>query len=365
MGVVQGLFLSIVLFVKSGKNLAITFLGWSLFFQSLVFLDVYLCYTGLMKYVLVLNDSTEGFVLLIAPTFYLFTRYALKRKPLGFKERLIHFTLPVFYILTQIPFYTAPVAIKLNAYLGAFHSQIEMATTPPNFNFSYHWIKDHFDWLVLISFLFYGFLGLKLVWDERKRIRKIPYQANFNKYLFTRNSVIILFITFSLIFLVFSQYEDDGGDHYIAIAQTMIIFITSYVLLTNSKFFEKSWFSDKYETINNDSITFEEVENYLATTTYYLSDKISLKALAEKLDTSTNSLSKTINSELGLNFNDYVNQKRVKMAKKRLLNEDFAHLTVEAIGNSVGFNSKSAFYNAFKKQTKTSPSAFLKQEKAK
>jgi len=51
------------------------------------------------------------------------------------------------------------------------------------------------------------------------------------------------------------------------------------------------------------------------------------------------------------------------LAQERLLDDEFKHLTVEAVGQSVGFKSKSAFYNAFKKYTGQSPSAFMKQKR--
>ena len=61
-----------------------------------------------------------------------------------------------------------------------------------------------------------------------------------------------------------------------------------------------------------------------------------------------------------MNFNDFINQYRVEEAKIRLVDPEYSNLTVAAIGNSVGFTSKSAFYSAFKKHTQLSPSAFIK-----
>ena len=119
----------------------------------------------------------------------------------------------------------------------------------------------------------------------------------------------------------------------------------------------------KYETAAANEIDMQIIEENVLADGYYLTNEISLKTLASKLEVGQNALSKTINSEFGMNFNDYINQKRVVEAKKRLLNKDFGHLTVEAIGNSVGFNSKSAFYNAFKKHSGTSPSAYVKERK--
>ncbi|MFD2586448.1 helix-turn-helix domain-containing protein [Croceitalea marina] len=363
LGVVQGFFLSLLLFIRTKNNSAILFLGWSLFFQALVFLDTYLCYTGLIKYGLIFNDSTESFVLMIAPTFYLFIYCAIKREFPVFRKQLPHFIIPLFYAVTQFSFYTAPKSVKLNAYLGAYYDQLETASVPDTFNYNYHWIKDEFDWLILFSFSFYSILVFRLVWKERSRIKEIPHQANLNKYLFTRNSAILLCILLGIIFLVLYNYDDDGGDHYIGMVQTLIAFSTSYVIFMESRFFEKSWFADKYETLKSQTVDFDKIEGYIYSTKYFLSEKANLKELSEKLNSNPNSVSKAINTKEGINFNDYINKKRVEVTKERLLDSNFSHLTIEAIGNSVGFNSKSAFYNAFKKHVGTSPLMFVKGRK--
>ncbi|WP_350286351.1 AraC family transcriptional regulator [uncultured Croceitalea sp.] len=363
LGVVQGFFLGILILIRARKTTAITFLGWTILFQSIVFCDTYLCYTGLIKYVMLFNDSTEAFVLMIAPAFYFFIYAAIKRKMPNPKQLALHFVLPLLYLLSQIPFYVAPLSVKVNAYLGAYYDNIATAPVPESFDYGYHWLKDRFDWLILLSFSVYTILGVLLVWSERKRILSIPYQANFAKYAFIRNSVIILSLLLTIIFLVLYHYDDDGGDHYIGMVQTFIAFSTSYVILMESRFFEKSWFADKYETFTSNTITFDTIETFMQQTDYFLSQETSLKDLAERLGTSSNAISKIINVKTGLNFNDYLNKKRIEIVKTRLLSKDFAHLTVEAVGNTVGFKSKSAFYNAFKKHVHTSPSQFVKAKK--
>jgi AraC-like DNA-binding protein len=144
----------------------------------------------------------------------------------------------------------------------------------------------------------------------------------------------------------------------------MVTVVTLFFILSESRFFENSWIAEKYETLTADEIDLRTIELALDENQFYLSKDLSLKSLATILGISQNALSKTINSTSGMNFNDFVNQKRVNEAKKRLLSKDFEHLTIEAIGNSVGFNSKSAFYAAFKKNTNSSPSAFLKENRS-
>ena len=136
------------------------------------------------------------------------------------------------------------------------------------------------------------------------------------------------------------------------------------MLLIESRFFEKSWFADKYETLAHAQLAIAKVEGCLQEDDLLYDPKLSLKLLADRLQVGKNTLSKTINIHSEMNFNDYINQKRVNEAKKRLLNKNYDHLTVEAIGNSVGFNSKSVFYSAFKKHANTSPSAFVKENRS-
>ena len=67
-----------------------------------------------------------------------------------------------------------------------------------------------------------------------------------------------------------------------------------------------------------------------------------------------------INEKMGRNFLDFVNQYRVEEAKGMLTDENRNHLTVLSIAYDAGFNSKTAFYSAFKKQTGTSPTKYRK-----
>ena len=363
LGIVQGFFLALVIFLRAKRKSAINLFGWSLLVQCLVFLDVYLCYTGLMKHVIHLNDSTEFLVLLITPTLYFFLFTLLERKPITLKKHWPHFVLPILYAISQINYYLSPIEVKLNAYLGAYHRDLGFVEVPGDMNYSYHFIKNQFRWLVLFSFAFYLVLSLLLVIKTRKKGWVSPKNIKVDKYIFSRNTVIFFFVLMLSLFIIYLNYDDDGGDHIIGIIQTVTIFLTSFFILSESRFFEKSWIAEKYETLASNSIEFENIENFMMESQYYSQQDVTLKKVAEKLETNGNAISKLINSKTGVNFNDYINQKRIALSQQRLLDPEFKHLTVEAIGQSVGFKSKSAFYNAFKKHSGQSPSAFMKQKR--
>ncbi|MEZ4809488.1 MAG: AraC family transcriptional regulator [Allomuricauda sp.] len=364
LGIVQGLFLSLVIFFRTKRDSAIYLFGWALLVQCLVFADIYLCYTGLMKYMLHFNDSTEALVLLITPTLYFFLYTLLTKKSFALKRHWPHFILPLVYGLTQINFYLSPIEVKLNAYLGAYHRDLGFVEVPDTIDYSYHFIKDRFRWILLFNFTFYLFLSSRLLLRAGREKGIAQKSVKVDKYTFSKNAIGVLTVLLASILWVFLNYDDDGGDHYIGILQTVVIFITSFFILSESRFFEKSWIADKYETLASTTIQFADIEA-LMEEDYYCNSGISLKDVAEKLNVSPNLVSKLINSETGMNFNDFINQKRIGVAKIRLLDQNYGHLTVEAIGNTVGFNSKSVFYNAFKKHVGQSPSNFIKQQMAK
>ncbi|MEZ4792210.1 MAG: helix-turn-helix transcriptional regulator [Gelidibacter sp.] len=101
-----------------------------------------------------------------------------------------------------------------------------------------------------------------------------------------------------------------------------------------------------------------EFKRMLVEDRLFLDSNLSLEAIADILEISKGHLSRTINSELGMGFNDYVNSFRVDEAKTYLLHPDFSNYTLEAIGLEAGFNSKSTFYSTFKKITGLTPLQF-------
>lgn len=104
-----------------------------------------------------------------------------------------------------------------------------------------------------------------------------------------------------------------------------------------------------------------QIEKLLVEEKNFLDTSLSLESLAEKMELSKGYLSKIINTELGMNFKEYLNKLRIEEAKSYLINPEFANYTLVAIGLEAGFNSKSAFNATFKKVTSITPSEYKKQ----
>ena len=95
----------------------------------------------------------------------------------------------------------------------------------------------------------------------------------------------------------------------------------------------------------------------------YLNPEYRLNDLAKSSNISSHKVSQVINRIEETSFSDFINRYRIEEAKKMLISEKHKTHTIIAIANEVGFNSKTAFYNAFKKQCGISPSAYIKDNK--
>ena len=90
----------------------------------------------------------------------------------------------------------------------------------------------------------------------------------------------------------------------------------------------------------------------------FLQKTCSIDELAKKLASNRQYLSQLINKQFGKNFNNFINEYRIKEARKFLLDNKYDKYTIEGISKIVGFNSRTSFIAAFKIYTGVTPSFF-------
>lgn len=95
----------------------------------------------------------------------------------------------------------------------------------------------------------------------------------------------------------------------------------------------------------------------------YLNSNLSLRELAESINSSEKKLSFLLNQKKDINFNDYLNNFRIDTFKKEVAKSENEKLSIVGIAMNCGFKSKSSFYRAFKNSVGISPSQFLKELK--
>jgi AraC-like DNA-binding protein len=104
---------------------------------------------------------------------------------------------------------------------------------------------------------------------------------------------------------------------------------------------------------------FQELNRFVTEYHLYLDPELSLSQLALESGFSKHHLSQAINQCTNKTFFDFINCLRVEHAKSLLHAEN--GMNVLEVSLAAGFNSRSAFYKAFKKHTQLTPSQFKKK----
>lgn len=93
----------------------------------------------------------------------------------------------------------------------------------------------------------------------------------------------------------------------------------------------------------------------------FCSPDFSLAVLARLSGSNTNYVSQVINTTYNKNFRTFVNERRIKVAMKRMMDTGrYGAYSMQGIAESVGYKSASNFIAAFKKVTGMTPSLYQK-----
>jgi AraC-like DNA-binding protein len=285
-------------------------------------------------YTLNLTDSKRRFqpkdLLFFLPTFfYLAVRFYLFAQTLDWKDR---FDENYGRYWNAFVFVTELVWNVALLYFSIRHYRKYRAWTDENFSDTE---KIKFDWLGNFLYIFTSVLILGAVFDFT------------NSFLFRLS--YIQFFYFELV-LAFATY-------YLAIAG----YLRSETIELN--FTEQQ--SEAIEAGRKALLTESELEKIknkllglMENDKVFLEPNLTLTDLARKLGVNSTVLSYAINNGFGKNFNDFVNEFRIREVKEKLRDGEAENLTLLAVAFDCGFNSKATFNRAFKKFTGVSPKEF-------
>ena len=120
---------------------------------------------------------------------------------------------------------------------------------------------------------------------------------------------------------------------------------------------ENSLLIDNEKKYNEDLL---KLKKYMDENKPFLNPLLTIQNISDDIEIPIRDLSLLINHKLNQHFYDFVNTYRIEEAMIILKNTTKNKLTILEILYDVGFNSKSSFNTAFKKQTGTTPTNFRK-----
>jgi AraC-like DNA-binding protein len=221
--------------------------------------------------------------------------------------------------------------------------------------------------------VFFIYKSLKLYNEYRKWTKTQFSDIESVSFKWFRNFLIVLVISFVVYLLKIVidraynlDFKDDWWDNLIGVALIYYVSITGYAQAqpnTGLVFKEEE---HKFENIQKEKFNEEELETWKAKILklmqdekLYLQPELNLSDIANRLKTNISVLSGVVNNAFGKNFNDFVNEYRVKEFQERIQLPENKNITLLGIAFDCGFNSKATFNRSFKKFTGKAPKEFL------
>jgi AraC-like DNA-binding protein len=205
-----------------------------------------------------------------------------------------------------------------------------------------------------IHIAFSGFLLINIL---QKTFNKESIKP-FEKWLLTIwGGVLILFA-----FYVWAILDITRGSYILgAVSFSLILYAILFVLMYRKKTDDLSSFStqkyaDKKLNEEDAQLIIGKLENVMQEKEIFKNPNLKLNDLAKEINVSGHQLSQLLNDNLEKNFTLFINEYRINEACKILATK--TNLTIEAIGDEVGFNSKSTFFATFKKIKGMTPNIY-------
>jgi AraC-like DNA-binding protein len=357
-GIVQGFFVSVLLLtLNRGNKMANRLLG---ILMSLFSLSI----TG---FVFTRTDSYKDFpffiglpstvIFLFGPLFYFYVKELTSRQFVFSKKDYLHFLPFTALILYKLPFYLKTPEEKIASLktVGTLDENLVILI------------------LQIIHLFVYLFFVKKILNEHELKIKSTMSsldKINLKWISIGMNSFIIIFGLMTVFIASFI-----AGINIYSIYITVIPLMVSIVILSIGYFgltqpiiITPEYETNKFKKYEKSSLTTESSEKYLDrllkimdSEKPYLNNDLTLQKLAEILAVTPHHLSQLINEQMNQNFFDFINSYRIEEAKVLLIDKKGELLTILAIAEEVGFNSKSAFNTAFKKYTSMTPTQYKKQ----
>jgi len=166
--------------------------------------------------------------------------------------------------------------------------------------------------------------------------------------------------TFLLSFAFSNEYQVNiSAYHYAFASLSFLTFGMAFLALVRpASFYFLTQTFDGSETYVLQQIA-ERAINHLKEAKPFLDKSYSLQQLSSDIGSNPVLTSKAINRILKSNFNELMNEQRVKHFIKLAQEEKARQLTLWAIAQDAGFGNKVTFYKSFKKYMGTTPKAYL------
>lgn len=292
----------------------------------------------------------SSFTLLLGPLLFLYIRSLVETNYKTDPKAAWHLVPAGMHLLFIFFAYTIqPYAVKL-----------ELVNSGPLFSLSYSKLYSSF---LYLSITYYLIVCLKLTLQHQNSANKQKDKVDYS-WVYTILGGFGSKLLFDMIFVIGIH----NGTYPLAalICSRLLLYLTIsfmiYKALSKPKILSED--SPQRNSLSNSSLeTYNhKLERMMKDKGLYREPNLNIEQLSKEASIPVRSLSEVLNKSFNMSFYDYVNSHRIEEAMGLLSKKEFSDMTVLEILYEVGFNSKSSFNKAFKKQTGYTPSQYRRNQ---
>jgi AraC-like DNA-binding protein len=315
---------------------------------------------GYFPYFLILG-IVGGF--LFSPLIYLFIESSISKSYQFNKSHLFFFVVPFIFFLDYLYFH-----FRNSNQIGQIVKRIEednlLIYRCEGFIPSYLRIPIQLGYVCIFIFLVLQLLKDKY-YQTKHSVDKKSMDSLIHRILFSLfYSLIVFLCTIALPFfdnlIDFSNQINQGFlivGGFLAMAMSLYVVLTptliyDFKVIHRNKIKEKEKNEASLELLN-------EIARKMNSEKFYLNPHFSSNHVLIHFHITRSTLDNLLLHFKGVNFADWLNSYRVEYAKKLLFDNN--PYSIDALATMSGFNSRSAFYAAFKKVTKITPTEYIKR----
>ncbi len=353
------LFFSIFLFtLKKGNTLSNKLFAVFLFSKALCFSNglFYRFKTVFISFTPHVFNVGLSFEFLLGPALLLYA------KSLAYND----FRLKKIHVLHLIPFILHFIYMSFKFHIYSSTAKIDILSR-------YLFTLDEYilnTLAIYLHFLIYSIATLMVLFNYRSELKNLFSAIEKVKLSWLEVIVSGFILIWGLSFVVF-LLNIQGYEIYYPESVSLILLFTFANVILYKGLKQPEIFAGIRQRKANNKLTFDEVtyNNYLCQLKEimknekpYLMPDLTLDDLAGRISINPRYLSQLIRRSFNLNFFDFINTHRIEESKKLLSSDDDKKKTVLEILYDSGFNSKSAFNNAFKKYTGITPTEYRRHQ---
>jgi len=368
LGVFLGLILSLFFIFKPSSNIkANRCQGLLLLSLSLIMLEQVFNYTGFIVKVLPVTNSTAWLNFLIGPLLYLYVKRSLDLPES--KKELINFILPLFYLVYLSFDLIQSNDFKYNEYILSSNLNLPLHEVHSTISNDPLKINNYLDLLMAIQILLYISLSFGELVKKANMTKTSIFRTDDDVLKPVRNLIYHMCMIIIIFIMVKTTLHGNAGNYFIGLYIAAFTMLTTYRIMNDSTYFDRSgsFIDISIGKYSKSSLTEDSKQKILTnillefeTRQYFMENLASLSDLAKKIGESPHHASQVLNEKLNKSFFELLATYRVEKSKKIFVEDTENKLTIEEISEMVGYNSKTAFNNAFKRLTGKTPSEFRK-----